>query len=40
MLMDQKSGLETTYFKTTINDLLEGNDQMIGYTGIMDSDNK
>ena len=36
MLMGQKAGLESSYFKPTISDLLEGNDRVIGYTGIMD----
>jgi hypothetical protein len=37
MLMGQKSGLETSYFKPTISDLLEGNDKVIGYAPIIDA---
>src|SRR5215208_4024976 len=36
MLMGQKSGLESSYFKPTITDLLEGNDKVIGYSSLMD----
>jgi hypothetical protein len=36
-LMGQKSGLEDSYFKPTENDLLEGNDKMVGYVGIIDA---
>jgi hypothetical protein len=36
MLMGQKSGLETSYFKPTISDLLEGNDKVIGYASLLD----
>jgi integrase len=36
MLMGQKSGLESAYFKPTIDELLEGNDKMIGYASLID----
>jgi integrase len=36
-LLGQKSGLEDSYLKLSENDLLEGNDKMVGYIGIMDN---
>jgi hypothetical protein len=37
MLMGQKNGLESSYFKPTITDLLEGNDKVIGYSSLLDA---
>jgi integrase len=37
ILMGHKNGLETSYFKPTLNDLLDGSDKMLGYVGITDA---
>ena len=36
MLMGHKLGLKASYFRPTPKDLLEGNDKMIGYVGVID----
>ena len=36
ILMGHDNGLETKYFKPSESDLLEGNDRMTGYIGVMD----
>lgn len=36
MLMGQKSGLESAYFRPSMTELLEGNAKMIGYTSLVD----
>jgi hypothetical protein len=37
ILMGHKNGLETSYFKPTLNDLLDGSDKMLGYVGVTDA---
>ena len=37
ILMNHEIGLEKSYFKPTISDLLEGSDKMTGYLGIMEA---
>jgi len=37
MLMNHDIGLEKSYFKPTVNDLLEGSDKMPGYIQIMNA---
>ena len=36
MLMGQKTGLESAYFRPTMTELLEGNDKMIGFASLID----
>ncbi len=37
MLMNHDIGLEKSYFKPTVTDLLEGSDKMCGYIHVMNA---